>query len=177
MLDIRANGVIIRMADKPILTKKFNEELDVGRMIDEGGIQARLYIGVQGNDLEAAKSALENTVFNRMAQEESIYLLEVKMFDILKDKGKKKGEKLFSGVAEVTLVAEDFRWFINTILRYGPSAFEIVDPPEVRLNSEQMHSLAADVSDFVHMYSQQIIAMFKDPERRHLYEKMLKGQD
>jgi hypothetical protein len=161
------------MADKPILTRKFNEELDVGGKLNEGGVLARLYISVQGNDLEAAKKAMENTIFEKMASEDNISLLEVKMFDIMKEKPKKKGEKLFSGVAEVELVADDYRWFVNAILKYGPSAVEIVEPSDVKLNSEQMHSIVADVADFVHMYSQQIIAMFKDPERRYLLEKML----
>ena len=164
------------MAEKPLYTKKFNENIDLGRKMDEGGVLGTLYIGVQGNDEEAAKSALENTLFTKLAKEEYINLLEVSVFDIIKKKSKKKGEKFFSGVAEVKLVADDFRWFVNIIMRYGPSAVEIVEPAEVKLNAEQMHSVVADVSDFVHMYSQQIIAMFKDPERAVLYDRMLKGE-
>jgi len=164
------------MADKPLLTKKFNEDLDLGRKIDEGGILATLYIGVQGNDQEAAKAALDNTLFNKLANEENVNLLEINVFDIVEEKTKKKGEKFFSGVAEVKLVADDFRWFLNIILRYGPSAVEIVEPAEAKLDAEQMHSIVASVSDFVHMYSQQIIAMLKDPERAHLYDRVLKGE-
>ncbi len=160
------------MADKPIFTKAFNEDLDVDGKLGEGGILARLYIGVQGNELESAKKALDATVFNRMAKEEHISLLEVKMYDIMKEKAEKKGMTIFSGVAEVKVVADDYRWFVNAIIRYGPSAVEIMEPSDVKLDSEQMHSLVADVSDFVHMYSQQLIAMFKDPERRRLYEEM-----
>ena len=163
------------MADKPLYVRKFNEKLDLGLKMSEGGVLGTLYIGVQGNDQDAAKSALENTLFTKLAKEENISLLEVSVFDIIKEKSKKKGEKFFSGVAEVKLVADDFRWFVNIIMRYGPSAVEIVEPVEVKLNAEQMHSVVADVSDFVHMYSQQIIAMFKDPERAVLYDRMLKG--
>ena len=158
------------MADKPVLTRKFNEALDTDALMREGGILARIYLGVQGNDKEAAKKALESTVNTRLAKEEHIRLLEVNMYDILKEK-----KDYFSGVSDVRLIAEDFRWFVNMILRYGPSAVEIIEPEDVRLNMEQMHSLAADVCDFSHMYSEQIIAMFKDPERRALYERMLKG--
>lgn len=164
------------MADKPILTKKFNEDIDLGRKIDEGGVLATLYISVQGNDQETVKKALENQIFTKMETEEYISLLEVNMFDIIKEKHKKKGEKFFSGVAEVKLVADDYRGLINTILRNAPSAIEILEPTEVKLDSEQMHSIVADITDFVHMYSQQIIAMFTDPERAHLYNKMLKGE-
>ncbi|MFH0861719.1 MAG: hypothetical protein V1875_01700 [Candidatus Altiarchaeota archaeon] len=164
------------MADKPLYTRKFNENIDLGRKMGEGGILATLYMGVQGNDEEAAKSALENMLFKKLVKEENVSLLEVNVFDIIREKSKKKGEKFFSGVAEVKLVADDFRWFVNIIMRYGPSAVEIVEPTEVKLNAEQMHSMVADVSDFVHMYSQQIIAMFKDPERAVLYDRMLKGE-
>jgi hypothetical protein len=164
------------MADKPLYTKKFNEDIDLGRKMDEGGVLGTLYIGVQGNDKETAQTALENTLFKKLAEEDNISILEVNVYDILKGKGKKKGEHIFSGVAEVKLVADDFRWFVNTIMRYGPSAVEITEPSELKLNIEQMHSLVADVSDFVHLYSQQIIAMFKDPERASLLDRMLKGE-
>jgi hypothetical protein len=160
------------MADKPVFTKKFNEGFDLEGKIGEGGVHAKIYLGVQGNDLKTAKKAFEDMLFKKLAAESSINLLEVRMFDIKKD----KGAEYFSGVAEVSLVADDFRWFLNMILRYGPSAVEIMEPSEVKLGTEQMHSVAADVSDFVHMYSQQIIAMYKDPERRALLDKMLKGE-
>jgi hypothetical protein len=160
------------MADKPILSKKFNEDLDVDLMLREGGIVATLYIGVQGNDLAAAKKALETTIFKKMASDAHISLLEAKMYDILNEKGGKEGQQ-FSGVAEVKLAADDFRWFVKTILTYGPSAVEILEPSKVTLSSDQMHSIVADVSDFTHVYSQQIISMLKDPERRRLYEQML----
>lgn len=148
--------------------KTLNEDLDVDRKMGEGGVHARVYLEVQGTDLEASKTALENSVYNKLGAEKHISILTVKMYDIKKEEG-----EYFSGVSEVELVADDFRWFVNTVLRYGPSAIEIMEPDEVKLGPEQMHSIIADVSDFAHMYSQQIISMFKDPERRALYEKML----
>jgi hypothetical protein len=157
--------------DEPVTVKTFNEGLNVGRKIEEGGVLAKLYLGVQGNDLEAAKKALENTVYSKMSAEENITLLEVRMFDIEKER-----EDYFSGVAEVEILTDDFRWFVNSIMRYGPSAFEILEPSNVKLDASEMHAIAADVADFTHMYSQQIIAMFKDPERRALYQKMLEEE-
>jgi hypothetical protein len=166
------------MADKPILTKKFNEELDIDLAMREGGVRAKLYIGVQANDLETAKKALDNMVNTRLKAEQHAYLLEVKMYDILKEKRGAKGKKTeyFSGVSEVDLLADDYRWFLNIVLRYGPSAVEITEPTELKLTSEQMHSIVADVADFAHIYSQQIMDMLKDPERRYLHEQMLKGK-
>jgi hypothetical protein len=165
------------MADKPLMSRKFNQELDLGRKIKDGGIHARIYVGVQGNDLKTTQKALENTLYERLNAEEYVSLLQVNMYDILKEKKGAKGKSadLFSGVAEVELVADDFRYFINMIFRYGPSAVEIIEPSVVRLDSEQMHSMVADVSDFAHVYSQQILAMLKDPERRRVYEEILKG--
>ena len=159
------------MADKPILEEMFNEDLDVDQKMNEGGVLSKIYLEVQGNDLEAAKKALENTVFNRLSGEDNVHMLEVRMYDVLKDE-----TEHFSGVSEIKLVADDFKWFLSTVLRYGPSAVEIMEPTEVKLNTEQMHSIIADVTDFTHMYSQQIIAMLKDPERRALYDRMLEDK-
>jgi len=159
------------MADKPVVIKQFNIGLDVGRKIEEGGIKTKLYLGVQGNDVKMAKKALDKMVFDRLVKEPTVSVTEVKLYDITKGK-----DGFFSGVAEVDLVSDDFRSFVNIILRYGPSAFEISEPPSVKLGSDEMHAIAGDACDFAHMYSQQIIAMFKDPERMALYQKMLKGE-
>ena len=161
------------MADKPLYVTTLNEELDIGAMLSEGGIHAKIFLGVQGNDIEAAKLALENTIFNKLDKEENIKVLTVRMFDILKQ----DNAEFFSGVSEIELITEDFRWFVNIVLRYGPSAVEIIEPDEVKLGLAEMHSIIADSADFSHMYSQQIIDMFKDPERKALYDKMISEQN
>lgn len=160
------------MADRPIRVEKFNDDIDIDQRVNEGGIHANIYLGVQGNDMEAANTALENTIYKRLLPEKNLKVLEVRLYDILKD----DSSEFFSGVAEVEFIAEDYRWFVNTIMRYGPSAIEIKEPEKVVLDSSQMHSIVADIADFAHMYSQQVIEMLKDPERRALYEKMLKDE-
>ncbi|MFH1125983.1 MAG: hypothetical protein V1703_02555 [Candidatus Altiarchaeota archaeon] len=160
------------MADKPVLDKTFNEDLDVDEKLREGGILARLYLEVQGNDQKAAKKALENTVFDRLANEPDFYILSVKMFDLVRG----EGQDYYSGVIEVKSVARDFRNFLKVIMRYGPSAIEIISPEEVTLKSDEMHSLVADVSDFVQAYFVNLFSMLKDEERVALYKKMFETQ-
>jgi hypothetical protein len=160
------------MADTPIHSEKFNKGVDLGKAVSDGGVHARIYLGVQGNNVDAAKQALETTINDRLNAEKNSKLLSVNMYDILKE----EDADYFSGVAEVEVVSDDFRWFLNLVLRYGPSAVEIIEPKEVNLVSDEMHSITADISDFAHVYSQQIMAMLKDPERRDLYERMLNAK-
>jgi len=162
------------MDEKPVLEKTFNEELDIEELMKEGGILARLYIEVQGNDLEVAKEALNTTVFERLSNEPYISLLEVKMYDLRKEDDK---EEVYSGVVEIKLIAHDFRWFINMVMRYGPTAIEIIEPEEVNLSSDQMHSIAADVSSTSQMLSTQLLSLLKDDERKAIYEKILEKKD
>ncbi|MBU0762453.1 MAG: WYL domain-containing protein, partial [Candidatus Altiarchaeota archaeon] len=157
------------MKDSPVTTTSYNEEADVDKILSEGGVHARIYLEVQATDTDAAKIAMENTVSNRLLQYENITVLKVSMYDILKE----ENAEYFSGVSEVEFVADDFRWMINAVLKYGPAAVEIIEPPEVKLPSDMMHSIVADIADFSHLYSQQIIKLLKDPERKALYEKML----
>jgi len=157
------------MADKPILEKNFNENIDVEKRVKEGAILSRVFIEIQGNDAEAAKKALEATVFTSLAAEQSVSLLNVRLYDIQPDKDK----KTFSGVVEIKALFRDFRWFVSVIMRYGPSAIEIIEPEEYKLNLEEMQSLIADVSEFSQTFSSQIHAMLKDSERKELYKKML----
>jgi len=158
-----------KMTDKPILEKTFNEDVDVDEKVREGQILALLYLEVQGNNREAAKDALENTIFKKLTDEEFITLLEVKLYEIKKD----EKEDYYSGVAEVKILSRDFRWFINGVMRYGPSAIEIIAPDEYNLSSDEMHSLVADVSEVVHAFSTQILSFLKDDERVALYNKFL----
>ena len=159
------------MADKPILEKKFNENLDVEKRLRGGAILSRLFIEIQGNDKEAAEKALQRIIFSSLASEKNTSLLNVKLYEI-KELGEK--EKTYSGVVEVKALFSNFRWFVNTIFRYGPSAIEIISPESYNLQLEEMQSLIADVSGFSQSFSSQIMTMLKDDERRKLYQKMLK---
>ncbi|MCX6695328.1 MAG: hypothetical protein NTU61_03445 [Candidatus Altiarchaeota archaeon] len=166
------------MIDKPLHEKKYNEEVDVEEKLSEGGILAKMFIEVQGNDKNMAKKALEKTVKENLLKEPKASVLEVRMFDLQKyETDKKKDKGYFSGVAEVKIVADNFPSFVNVVMRYGPTAIEITNPDEVRLDYEQMHALVSDVSALAQVYSNKIMTMLKDPERRLLYDKMLGEKD
>ena len=162
------------MEDKPVLEKVFNEDLNIEELIKEGGILARLYIEVQGNDREISKEALNTTVFERLSNEPNVSLLEVKLYDLKKEDDK---DEFYTGVVEIKLIAHDFRWLVNTVMRYGPTAIEIIEPEEVHLSSDQMHSIVADVSSTSQMLSSQLLSLLKDDERRAIYEKILEKKD
>lgn len=157
------------MADEPILEKRFNEGIDIDKHLRDGAILARLFIEVQGNDKDAAERALNRTIFDSLANEKFVKLIYAKFYDIRKD----KELKFFSGVVEVKLLVRDFRWFVSVVMRYGPSAIEIMEPEKVTLSMDEMQSLLADVSEFAQTYSSKIISLLKDDERKILYEKML----
>jgi hypothetical protein len=159
------------MAEKPVLEKIFNEDLDVEKQVDEGCIHARLFIEVQGNDKETCEKALQRTIFESLANEDPVSLLNVKFYELVKNE--EKG--FYSGVVEIELLFRDFRWFINVVMRYGPSAMEILAPESVRLNLDEMQSILADVSELSQTFSSQIMALLKDEERKKIYEKMLGG--
>jgi len=165
------------MPDKPLHEKKFNQDLDVEEKLGEGAILAKFFIEVQGNDKEVAKKALDKTIYDNLLQEARAYVLEVKMFDLEKYEGTEKKKNYFSGVAEVRILVDDFPSFVNVIMRYGPSAVEILHPEEVKLNYEEMHTLVSDVSALAQVYASKIMTMLKDPERKVLYDEMLGEKD
>jgi len=161
------------MADTPILEKTFNENLDINSRIKEGAILARIFIEVQGNDKESAEKALEKTVFESLANEKDVTLLHAKLFEFHKDS---KG-KFFSGVAEIKFLVRDFRWFISVVMRYGPSAIEIIEPHSVTLSLDEMQDILIDVSGMSQTLSSQLFALLKDDERKALYRRMLSQEN
>ncbi|MFH0861194.1 MAG: ComZ family protein [Candidatus Altiarchaeota archaeon] len=159
------------MSDKPILEKTFNENLDIDGRLKEGAVLGRLFLEVQGNDREASETALKNMIFNRMGSEPNMDLLEVKMYELQEDKAK----KFYSGVVEVRLLARDFRWFLNIVMRYGPSAIELIEPEGVTLNMDEMQSILADASEISQSLSTRILSMLKEDERAKAYKRLLDG--
>jgi hypothetical protein len=161
------------MADKPIQERKYNEDVDIETMLEEGAVLAKIFIEVQGNDKKTAKQALEVTINDNLLKETRVSLLEVKMFDLAKYGDKDKKKDYFSGVAEIRIIAEDFPSFLNLVMRYGPTAIEIIKPQEVKLDYDQMHTVVSDASAMAQVYSTKIMTMLKDPERKLIYDTML----
>jgi len=159
------------MADKPILEKTFNEDVDVDRLLNEGCIHARMFMEVQGNDRDACQSALERTIFDSLVVEDSVTALNVKFYELQKD----SKDGFFSGVVEIDLLFRDFRWFVNVTMRYGPSAIEIIEPHSVKLNLDDMQSILADVSELSQTFSSQILTLLRDDERKKIYSRVVKG--
>ncbi|MBN2013772.1 MAG: hypothetical protein JW778_01195 [Candidatus Altiarchaeota archaeon] len=159
------------MADKPIMEQIFNEGIDVDAYLKDGAILGRLFIEVQSNDREAAEKALKKTIFEGLAGEKHVKLMYAKLYDI--QKYKDKDSEFFSGVVEIKLLVMDFRWFVSVVMRYGPSAIEIMEPDKVTLSMDEMQSLLADVSEIAQTYSSKIISLLKDDERKKLYGKIL----
>jgi hypothetical protein len=159
------------MPDKPLLERSFNEDADVEKLLSEGCLHARIFMEVQGNDKEACQKALERTVFDSLVEEENVTVLNVKFFELQKD----AKDEFFSGVVEIDLLFRDFRWFVNVTMRYGPSAIEIIDPHQVKLNLDEMQSVLADVSELSQTFSSQILALLRDDERKKVYSQVVKG--
>jgi len=160
------------MSEKPTYTQTFNEDLDIDQLLHEGGFLARWYLEVQSNDKKVAEEALKNMIFNNLMNEPEAQILEVSLYDLKKESSGEDSE-YYSGVAEIKLITTDFRWFINLVMRYAPSAIEVIEPEEVKLSSDQIHAILADVSEISHAYSTQIMSMLKEDERRELYNRML----
>jgi len=159
------------MPDIPLLEKSFNEDADVDKLLSEGCLHARMFVEVQGNDKDACQKALERTIFDSLVEEESVTVLNVKFYELQKD----AKDEFFSGVVEIDLLFRDFRWFINVTMRYGPSAIEIIEPHNVKLNLDEMQSILADVSELSQTFSSQILTLLRDDERKEIYSKVIKG--
>ncbi len=160
------------MTDTPLLEKTFNEGLNVNSRIKEGAILARIFIEVQANDKEAAENALQRTVFDSLAGEKEVKLIHVKMFEFRKD----EETEIFSGIAEIKLLIRDLRWFVSVVMRYGPSAIEIIEPNSITLSMDEMHDLLIDISGMSQTLSSQLFALLRDDERKAIYNRMLSNE-
>ncbi len=60
----------------------------------------------------------------------------------------------FSVVAEVEIIVKKFDELVQIVMEYGPSAVEILEPKELKLNIGDCQNVLNGVSDMMHRFAQ-----------------------
>jgi len=135
------------------MDKKLKEKAD--KKVKEGWIRAWMMIECMAITPEAAKSALE-THTKKMNNEERmlIYKQEFKKIQELEKPLRGKDiEKAYSLVVEIELVSETFERLVALVMNYAPSALEIIEPDNLKLDAGEAQGILNSVSDMVHNFA------------------------
>lgn len=133
--------------------EKAREKAD--KKVREGWIRAWMMIECLAVTPQAAKSALETHV-RKMGNEDRIVIYRrdyKKMKEVMKPFRNKDIEKAYSYVVEMEMVSETFEKLVYLVMNYAPSALEILEPENLKMDAGEAQGILNSLSDMVHRFA------------------------
>lgn len=121
----------------------------------KGWIHARMFFEVMGSSEDVTKSALADHIA-KIKKMENLKIVSEKFEDLEKVENppeKFKGRDLYSQFAEVEVVVSSLENLIYTVIFFGPSSIEIIEPKEMRVGFDSAQSMANAVAELMHRYA------------------------
>ncbi len=118
-------------------------DIDVEERVEHGWIHLNMMIEVQGNNKDHINKALE-TLVKKLSLEKEFILLSDSI-----DKPSELGEKWFSNVVELELLAKGFDGLSKIAIQYSPSSLEILAPKEVKIRSNLLQQGLLDIASMI----------------------------
>jgi hypothetical protein len=141
---------------EPLIEKKFNEDCDIQRYINEGGILGKIYLMMQSKP-EFIESAF-NRVIEPVRDELNIMLLGIKLHEVSRDVN-------FLGAMEIEFLARDLRKFIKMVMTYGPVRVDLIEPDRILLTMNHIQNIVADISEMHKTLMLHVASALKDDEK------------
>lgn len=135
------------------MDNKTKEKAD--KKMKEGWIRAWMMIECMAINPEAAKSALETHV-RKMGKENKIIIYKQdfkKIQELEKPLRGKNIDKAYSLVVEIEMVSETFEKLIYLVMNYAPSALEILEPENLKIDAGEAQGILNSISDLMHTFA------------------------
>jgi hypothetical protein len=127
--------------------------IDVEKARKNGWIEAWFAIEVLGASTEVVDSSLKKHV-EKMSREENVLIVKTEFKPTEEVKNPPKPlERGWSQVVNVTLFAKDLQTLINVVLKYGPSAIEIIAPKSKQINADEIQNIANSLAGLLHQFA------------------------
>ncbi len=125
--------------------------------VQRGAVLALYHFDAHGKDPEAVKNTLIEFV-SRLSAEQGVLYCKGEIEAAIEREG------MFSCASEVKILAENLNVLLNLALRYGPIAIEVLEPPEIRLDVQEIQNLLLDASQTSQDYANYILEKLMKPE-------------
>ncbi len=131
--------------------KKIEDQ--VKKRMKEGWIKVSLMIEAMAISKEAVDSALKKHV-EKMGKEKNmlIYRKDFKGVEEI-EKPLPDIPKGFSQVVDVELVAENFDKLVYIVMNYGPSAIEILEPHNIKMDLGEAQGILNTLAALIHRFA------------------------
>jgi hypothetical protein len=150
--------------------KKKKEE--IREKIRKGYLRCHLVFEVIGNPADFIEKALEGVIEN-LGKEKGLSMISS---NLQKARQYQNQENLFSAFAELEILIESFKRFIELIFDFMPSSVEIFEPEEFKVKISDCNSFLNDLAVRLHQYDITLRKVML--ERGVLFKKLkeLQGQ-
>jgi len=133
------------------MDKKTEEQ--VKSRIKSGWIRVGMMIEALAISCNAAESALKKHV-EKMEKEKGIIVYKK---DFRGTQEVKKPlpniEKGYSEVVDVEIIAENFDKLVQIVLNYGPSAIEIIEPKNIKMDAGEAQGVLNSLASMIHTFA------------------------
>lgn len=123
--------------------------------LEKGWIHARMFFEVMGGTEEVAKKALKDHL-DTVKKMQTIKVVSEKYGEVEEVQEPPKqfsGGKAYSQVVEVEIVVSSVENLIYSVIFYGPSSVEVIEPKEMRMGFDAVQSMANAVAELMHRYA------------------------
>ena len=150
--------------------KKNEMEEVTKRVLEEGGILAKLYFDMQSEKPDDLQPLMTEMINNNILKLNGVVYCYGSI-----DEPIKVDEATYSTSAALTILFKDFGALINLSFNYAPAGIEILKPEkEYILKTSQMQSIVLDIAQISLSYSQYILSKVLSKED---YEKIKESME
>jgi hypothetical protein len=121
--------------------------------LEKGWVHAKMFFEVMGSTEEFTKNALIDHL-EKIKKMENIKIVSEKTGEVLKVENPPKIFKdAYSQITEVEVVVNNFENLLYSVIFFGPSSVEIIEPKEMRVGFEAAQSMVNAVAEMMHKYA------------------------
>lgn len=128
-------------------------ESEVDEKVESGWLKVWLMFEVLGITNEASKKALESLI-DKLDKDNRVKLYKKQFGDILRIEKPLEGvDEAFSLTCEVELISKKLDSLTQIVIEYGPSAIEIMEPSNFKIDSGEAQAILNTISQTIHQFA------------------------
>lgn len=121
--------------------------------MEEGWIQVNMFFEVLAINEDAAISSLE-TIINKIDNEPNAKIFFKKNAEPQRvEKPLKDIEVAYSSSVEIKAVLKRFEDVVHIVIKYGPSAIEIISPKNITMNMGEAQGILNMIAELMHRFA------------------------
>lgn len=136
-----------------VIIMEKDEKKQVEKKLKEGWIKSWIMIEALAVSEDVAKDAIEKLV-EKMEKEKGIMIFGKELKGVKKvENVNPKIREAYSQVIEMHMLTPNYDKLVYMIMNYGPSAVEILEPKEIKMDQGEAQGVLNSISTLIHRFA------------------------